>query len=263
MKPTKIARILRELESRGVIKSGNYNKVKWDRTKWYTIIDQWVLDFYNFSHSLHNQKQDKPLLKNVGSHSTKINNGESKNEQPIPDINTDIITDIKPDIYIPEEKQSYELHPLFNVPINQTTYKKLCVDYGQDTADDYIERVKNYVETKGLKKYKDYSAAAHNWIKKDKVEKKERKIVRVSRDCPVCDNHLFEELENMTCGVCGWGATMTKKQEEEIRKTFVPVSVEEAVEILKKTRSNFGRSRDNLSDRVHNQEGHNQGNPWD
>jgi len=40
----KIGRILRKLESRGVIVSGNFNNSSYNHTKWYTIIDEWVLE---------------------------------------------------------------------------------------------------------------------------------------------------------------------------------------------------------------------------
>jgi hypothetical protein len=37
---SRIRRALANLESRGLIKSGNYNKVKYDRTKWYSLTDK-------------------------------------------------------------------------------------------------------------------------------------------------------------------------------------------------------------------------------
>ena len=36
--PSKIWRLLDQLEKDGVIKSGNHNKSKYDRTKWYTVL---------------------------------------------------------------------------------------------------------------------------------------------------------------------------------------------------------------------------------
>ena len=61
----KISRLLRDLEKEGVIKSGNFNKVGYDQTKWYTITLE----------------------------CSDLNNRISKTEQPIPDTNTDTKTD--------------------------------------------------------------------------------------------------------------------------------------------------------------------------
>lgn len=71
---SKIARLLRKLEEEGVLKSGNYNKIPYDRTKWYSIADKSIMDLY-------------------GIHYSEMNNQLSESEQLIPDINTDINTD--------------------------------------------------------------------------------------------------------------------------------------------------------------------------
>lgn len=71
----KIGRLLRELEEQGVIRSANYNQSAYDRTKWYTIdSERYVV-------------QDSPI------DCSEMNASLFKNEQPIPDINTDNKTD--------------------------------------------------------------------------------------------------------------------------------------------------------------------------
>ena len=62
---------LEKLEKSGLIKSGNYNKAKYDRTKWYAIIDQAILQHYKV-------------------HLPKWSNANDNSGKPIPDINTDI-----------------------------------------------------------------------------------------------------------------------------------------------------------------------------
>lgn len=67
---------LQELEEQGVIKSGNYNKAGYDKTKWYTIKGEF-------------EAQDPSLAENhqpIGHFHQSID----ENQQPIPDINTDI-----------------------------------------------------------------------------------------------------------------------------------------------------------------------------
>ena len=75
----KIGRIIRRLEASGAIKSGNYNKSGYDKTKWYTVLK---------------------------SHCLNMNNGTINNEQPIPDVNTDEKTQIEADASPSLEKPS-------------------------------------------------------------------------------------------------------------------------------------------------------------
>jgi hypothetical protein len=59
---------LKKLEDLKIIKTGNYNKLKYDRTTWYAIIDKSILQYGNF-------------------HLTKGINGDDTEGKPIPDIN--------------------------------------------------------------------------------------------------------------------------------------------------------------------------------
>tara|TARA_R110002050_G_scaffold280033_1_gene426855 strand:+ start:332 stop:1054 length:723 start_codon:yes stop_codon:yes gene_type:complete len=74
-KPSKIYKLLKSLESDGILKSGNYNKVAYDRTKWYTITDKSITKIYKI-------------------HFTNQQNGINQTVTPIPDINTNINTSI-------------------------------------------------------------------------------------------------------------------------------------------------------------------------
>ena len=71
----KIHRMLASMEEEGLIVSGNYNKLGFDRTKWYTLTDKTQCSF------------ETPLS---------VQNGTKRDvdsEQPIPDNNTDNKTD--------------------------------------------------------------------------------------------------------------------------------------------------------------------------
>jgi len=68
--------ILNNLEKKHIIKSGKYNKNKYDHTKWYTIIDN-------------------SILQNCQIESKKLSNQFDENVKPIPDINTVNKTHIK------------------------------------------------------------------------------------------------------------------------------------------------------------------------
>ena len=75
---SKIARMLRELEKDGVILVGNYNKKGYDRTKWYSM------PCYS---SLF--KSEQCNVQNQTMQCSNLDNAMFKNEQPIPDVNTD------------------------------------------------------------------------------------------------------------------------------------------------------------------------------
>lgn len=67
---SQIKRELKKLEDAGVIKTGNYNKSAYDRTKWYAIIDE-------------------SILQNEQLHLTKSSNELDEIVQPIPDVKPD------------------------------------------------------------------------------------------------------------------------------------------------------------------------------
>jgi hypothetical protein len=88
-----LERILNNLEKNGAIKTGNYNKVGYDRTKWYSLTETVKSIYANGEMDLR-----KPLNRNT------------KSVEPIPDNNTDIkTTDSKPDISVEEV---WKLYPL-------------------------------------------------------------------------------------------------------------------------------------------------------
>jgi len=72
----KIARLIRELESDGLLVSDNFNRVGYDRTKWYSMPE------YSIVHI-------------QALHCSDLNNGMSNIEQPIPDSKTDSKPDHK------------------------------------------------------------------------------------------------------------------------------------------------------------------------
>lgn len=107
----KIQRVLTSLEKMKIFKSGNFNESKYDRTKWYCIIDSEIRAMYNINYStppldkMSNEKNQE-VSEGKGSRSgffyhwtkcpikePKLSNQTTQNVQPIPDINTDINTD--------------------------------------------------------------------------------------------------------------------------------------------------------------------------
>ena len=124
--PSKIRRCLLKLEELEVLKSGNYNKVNYDKTKWYTIINVEVSTFYKLKNG--NYKMENGLY-----------NLENRTEQivePIPDINTNIKSNINPikketnfDIMIKEFTDNKELQTtIYDFIKMRKTIKKPMTD---------------------------------------------------------------------------------------------------------------------------------------
>ena len=109
-----ISRALRHLKEEGLILVGNYNKISYDRTTWYAITEKG-------NSILQNDEMDSPKMENGFTQndemdspkmingitqndemdlskckmdSPKVINGFTQNDKPIPDINTDINTDV-------------------------------------------------------------------------------------------------------------------------------------------------------------------------
>jgi hypothetical protein len=88
----KISRILASLESQGVILSGNFNKVAYDRTKWYALADESPF-----------VRIDTWKNANCPMDSLDLSNRSTGSVQPIPDINTNRNTDSKPDVSVSDD----------------------------------------------------------------------------------------------------------------------------------------------------------------
>ncbi|MFK4784365.1 hypothetical protein [Fusobacterium sp. MFO224] len=103
--PKKIQRVLMKLEKLNVIRSGSFNKLSYDRTKWYTIISTKVKKLYSLIASndfISKDNMSNGCSQNVQCTGTncpmdtpKMSNGRGQSVQPIPDIKSVIKTDIK------------------------------------------------------------------------------------------------------------------------------------------------------------------------
>ena len=87
-----ISRALHHLEEEGIIICGNYNKSSYDRTIWYAITEKGNLILQN--DQLEVDKMTNGSGQNVQMEVDKMTNGDAQNDKPIPDINTDINTDV-------------------------------------------------------------------------------------------------------------------------------------------------------------------------
>lgn len=83
---------LKKLENLGAIYVGNYNKRKYDRTKWYALTDE---KEYLTTELKEYKSPESPISEKPEMHFVETRNAFRENPQPIPDIETDIETDKK------------------------------------------------------------------------------------------------------------------------------------------------------------------------
>lgn len=92
-----IQNALKHLRDEGILQTGNYNKLAYDRTLWYAFT-----------------KKGECIMQKCKMEDVKMLNGLGDNVQPIPNINTDNITkdintNINADIYSPAEAEQHTI----------------------------------------------------------------------------------------------------------------------------------------------------------
>jgi len=142
-----VRRILEKMESNNVIKVGNYNKVNYDRTKWYSVSAKWILSIYQID------------LANLP-------NGICESAKPIPVINTNINTVVN------IERETKRFQPPTIQQIDDYIFEKT----GRSDLDE-AENFFNYYESNGwmvgktkMKKWKNSLAG---WLKRSDVYNKQ------------------------------------------------------------------------------------------
>lgn len=172
MSMKKIQRTLVALEKIKIFKSGNFNESKYDRTKWYCIVDPEIKAMYNINYPtppLDKMSNDKNqgVSEGKGSksgffyHKTKCpmkdlktSNEMEKNVQPIPDINTYINTYTTSTKLNNLNKLDQEVkQPKKNI---SSPYEFLNnYDLTEPTKLNIRQHIKNLTEEKFDKTYKD------------------------------------------------------------------------------------------------------------
>lgn len=139
---------LQKLIDDGLIITGNYNKLAYDRTLWYAIT-----------------KKGYSIFQFCEMDSTILLNGKPENVEPIPDINTDINSDNKPYNDEPKRKRF--------VPPTLEEIKEYCQER-KNNVD--AERFFNYYTANGWlvgrNKMKDWKAAVRTWERNSFSSKK-------------------------------------------------------------------------------------------
>ncbi len=111
---------LKKLIDEGIIITGNYNKVAYDRTLWYAIT-----------------KKGYSILQNCEMEETKLSNGNDENVKPIPDINTNKNSNNKQDKKVSKKE-------------NQKSFDDLIDNYTSN--EELREELKNHLKVRKQKK---------------------------------------------------------------------------------------------------------------
>lgn len=158
MSNSQIRRALKTLEEKGYIITGNYNKVAYDRTKWYALTEK------GFA------KLDKTICSKQQMEVAEKTNRFVPNDKPIPDINTDINTDVntyKDTQDKPAKSQKQKHGEYKHVLLTSDEYQRLCEEWGEQEVLRMIKILDEGIETKGYK-YKNHNLALRKWRANEK-----------------------------------------------------------------------------------------------
>jgi hypothetical protein len=157
-----ISNALKHLEKEGIIKVGNYNKSAYDRTNWYAF-----------------NKNATSILQKCKMEDTKVQNGFDEIDTPIPNINTNINSDINTN----KEKKK------FNKPTIEQI-QEYCIERNNginaEAFYDFYESKNWYV---GKNKMSDWKACVRTW---------ERRTNKHEKPTPSWFNQEIKEEDNLT-----------------------------------------------------------------
>lgn len=157
-----ISNALKHLEKEGIIKVGKYNKSAYDRTNWYAF-----------------NKSATSILQKCKMEDTKVQNGFDKIDTPIPNINTNINSDINTN----KEKKK------FNKPTIEQI-QEYCIERNNginaEAFYDFYESKNWYV---GKNKMSDWKACVRTW---------ERRTNKHEEPIPSWFNQEIKEEDNLT-----------------------------------------------------------------
>ena len=196
MTDAKIRRSLKRLEEAGMIITGRFNKVNYDRTLWYSLTEKAFV------------KMNSSICQNEQMDLSESTNGFVQNDKPIPDSNPDVKQDIKTHIptkptnqeYTPDKPAKPQKHKhgeYSHVLLTSDQYLKLCEEWGEPELLRMIKQLDEGIELKKYK-YSNHSLAIRKWKEKDSgtpiPKQTEKKILHCAK-CGV-------ELNNYICPSC-------------------------------------------------------------
>lgn len=150
MSERQIETAFKKLIDDGILITGNYNAIAYDRTLWYALT-----------------QKGKSILHFDGMDSDVMSNGNEQNESPIPDITPDVNAAINQDVNVrPRLKPTRHKCGMYsNVLLSNEDIEKLKEEFPNDWRTR-IDRLSEYIESTG-KKYKNHLATIRAWARKE------------------------------------------------------------------------------------------------
>lgn len=164
MSKSQINTALSKLENDGIILSGNYNSLAYDRTKWYSITEA--------GYSLLENR--KCIVQKSEMESEEIGNGLTENQKPIPDINTNNkpdnitvsndtvrLTDVQRCIVAWNKLAEYGIKQVSRVSTGTQRYDRLVARIKQYGIDDVLKAIAKIRESSFLQ---GRSSSKRQWV---------------------------------------------------------------------------------------------------
>jgi hypothetical protein len=128
---SQIKTVLNNLIKKGVLITGNYNKIAYDRTLWYS--------FKSEKRFIPLDDNDQSIGQNSPMEKLELANQLAESSQPIPDINTSNKPSTKQDKNKKPPRHKYGEYK--NVLLSDQQYDDLIVEYGNNVLSHYIEKM--------------------------------------------------------------------------------------------------------------------------
>lgn len=177
-----IRTVLDKMKENKIVKVGNYNLHKYDRTLWYAFVDEPedLKKIVPMGLSDEQLEKDKSICPNGQMEVPEMANGSVQTGKPIPDIITDIITDNKENIIkelLPVTKSVKKfVKPTIEQIDNYCKSKNIDID---------AEKFYYFYEARGwmMGKYKmkDWTAAVRTWNNKNKKKDAAMEFLELGR----------------------------------------------------------------------------------
>lgn len=125
MTESKIYRVLKSLEEKGIVVKGNYNENKYDRTCWYSFTDKALNELNSLSYNVNGLSES--IFQNQSVHFTEMKNPNFENKETIPDSNKDSNTDNNNNLTPSKKKDKKKTS--FDLDFIDDAYKEVFVEW--------------------------------------------------------------------------------------------------------------------------------------
>jgi len=187
MTEKQVRKCLTDLLDNGYIEKGNYNKINYDRTLWYTLTEKGFAAV-NYKRANATSQKGKSNLPNGEIEFTEKEIGISEKGTPIPDINKDNNKSNNKKDILPAK-----IHYSTFVTLTEEEHQKLIDKHGETGTAEIIEILDSYKEANG-KKYASDAGAIRSWVA-DEWQKRKATMPQKKQEEP--KKQVEEELDFM------------------------------------------------------------------